>query len=286
MSDTKRRKTVTLSSQQIGMVKTIYNSVMGDEKGEHQEGIEVQGAAAWTPANDKYREEVQPVGQKYGCWECGEKIEDSKNSWGADHIPPWNMHKKLTLLEKIADYAEDKDTKKKPKKPPAHGTWDKWKLGAPMWLLPSCKNCERLQAVLVKKVSAKGADLDTILPILKKLDWNLLRGGTADNKVQTTVRATVAASKAWKGKQEDLSCHACLRTKTSSEDSKYIADHYPPQEFNTNYARELFQLAAIKVPDPVMRPHCPACSSGQAAFKKAANSLQAIAKDVGLAVYK
>jgi hypothetical protein len=286
MSDTKRRKTVTLSSKQADEVKMIYKTVMGEEKGEHQNGIEVKGAAAWTPASEKDRAAIQPVGQKFGCWECGEKIEDSKNSWGADHIPPWKMHKKLPLLAKIAEYAEDKDTKKKPKKPPAHGTWDKWLLGTPMWLLPSCKNCERLQSVLVKKLSAKGADLDTILPAMKKLEWNLIRGGSADNKVQTSVHATAAAAKAWKGKQDELACHACGRTQTSSEDTKYIADHYPPQEFNTHYARELFDLAGISVPDPVMRPHCPACSSGQSAFRKAAAALQAIAKDVGITVYK
>jgi hypothetical protein len=286
MSDTKRRKVVTLSPKQITDVKSIYNSVMSLEKGVHQQGIEVKGAAAWTAANDKYRDDVQPVGLKHGCWECGEQIENSKNSWGADHIPPWRMHKRVTLLQKISEYATDKETKKKPIKPPAHGTWAKWEIGSIMWLLPSCKDCERLQGTLVKKLMANGVDLAELLPTFKKRQWNLIRGGSADNKVQTSVRTTSAASKAWKGKQDTLACHGCGKTQTASEDTKYIADHYPPQEFNTNYARELFELAGIKVPDPVMRPHCPACSSGQAAFKKKAADLQAIAKDAGLTVYK
>jgi hypothetical protein len=281
---------MALDAKDIKAVKSIYTKYMS-LKGKHAVTVAISsGAAAWTPVNtsgDPFAE-VQKVGKAHGCWQCGKKIEESATSWIADHIPPTALRRHHALAAVVMAI----ETARKGYKPKVHANWNEYLMKS--YCVPSCWDCSRRQTSVVKRIlriraaKAKPAakKAKEMATLLKGFNVKLVSGGGGAHKVKVTSASTAAAWLAWQS--EDLTafqCHACGEGSPIDADATYIADHWPPQEFNTNYARTVFKAAGIKVPDCVLRPQCPACSSKQGSLQSDAKKLRDLAKKVTV-VYK
>lgn len=250
-------------------------------KPDYKFGVKIDEKTSYSADVSKYADAVQDVGndkQHGGCWECGADIADAKAAWVGDHIHSFALHKK-GVLGKIAEVAKGAG-KKASKKFADLAAWE-----ANMYIFPSCQDCSRTQASIVKKLKRRNADVEGILTKLKPVEWKLVLGGSKKwAKGPVSSASTTGAKKLWDG--QALKCHACGQDSSNSSETRYIADHYPPKEFNTHYAREVFKLAGISLVDPELRPHCPACSGKQGGgLKKKAAELEEIAKNAGIKVY-
>jgi hypothetical protein len=242
------KKTLDEMSAMIEKVEDIFLYHMDESGAEHRHAVDISESQGRTPigTTSKTYQDVQALGQAYGCWECGAFVGD-ENSWIADHIPPFNLRKgKLKgLREKFSLSASSGFT-----------------------LYPSCKKCSSKQSALVRKINNEAGYWDTIEE--DDDEYKLLFGGDyPNNPVATNGRSTAAAHKAWNGVKK-IHCHICKGKQSHDDDASYVADHYPPREFNTSYAGKLFKIARkhygknkVKLPDPTVRPQCTSCSGKQ-----------------------
>jgi|GEM_PF-6496398 len=246
-------------------IVSIFDHYLDEAGSAHTEGVAISNSQALIPVNvnSEVYKELQRIGAKKGCWECGAKIDD-KDSWIADHIPPFNL-KKSKLVPLAAQLGEA--------------------IPGNFTLYPSCKDCSSEQSSLVRKVNTIAGYWNGI----KKgsLEHQQLFGGKfLNNGVKATGRSTKNAHDTWQG-AKGLRCHLCGDKKSHTKNSSYIADHYPPREFNTNYATTLFSRVGLKLPAPEVRPQCTSCSSKQGgSLSKDAEKLQQYADLFGITSYK
>jgi len=248
----------------LAMADTIFRTNM--PTGKHNKGVKIENTNLMItpiPTGGKVHAKVQEIGAKHGCWTCGKKMGDpGTGNWVADHIPPFRLAASAIDLFNAAFNTDFKYKK--------------------YVLYPSCVNCSRKQSSLVKRVARK----PKLIPDLSGKALAMFIGGDyAAKGVKTTLRTTLKAHVVWKS-MAGLKCHICGAKHPVHESTKYTADHYPPREFNTNYAREVFRLAGVKVPGAHVRPQCITCSGAQASLNSASQKLQAIAKLLNVTVYK
>lgn len=234
-------------------------------------GVDASGTLAIknVATGSKAWDQVQEKGKKHGCWSCKVKMGDKNAaSWVADHIPPQALNTKkiidgLNLHFKTKFKVND------------------------FTLYPSCVKCSRKQMTLVKKVISHFGDKltkKTLDDILMGNEHKMLIGGSTKNGISVSGSITKAAHKAWDG--IDLECHICGTDVSTSDDTSYTADHYPPKEFNTHYAETLFRLLGLEVKDPKLFPQCIKCSSKQGNLSSDSKILINGARFFGIAVNK
>lgn len=247
----------------VSKIKAIYKYYMNESGVSHTRGVSISGSQAILPiSNSGVLGKVQEIGQRYGCWECGEKIED-KNSWIADHIPPFNLKKSKVLF--AAAY---------------FGV----RMPTGFTLYPSCKRCSNYQSALVRAMNSTRNIGEYDFDADDK--YYLFGGRKKANGVSVSSRATAAARTAWAG-MTDLVCHICGAKQSHRDDDSYVADHFPPREFNTNYATTLFEMVGLRIIDPEVRPQCPSCSGSQGGrLSNDSRQLLSYAELFGITQYK
>jgi len=255
-------------------IRKIYNRNM--PKGRHAYGVQIKTVNLDIQAcsqSDPEWELVQKVGNDHGCWTCPKDINSPFfASWVGDHIPPTEL---------------DAETAKE-----AFKIWkSKTELtyrGKLRWILPSCVQCSKKQAQLVSALKNGRINLKDIT---KDRHIRRLVGGKIPecgvNKLALISSHKVSKrDKVWLD-DDKIVCHIC-ETTNNARKLYYIADHCPPREFNTTYARKLFKLAGVTVSPaaPELRPQCYSCSSKQGRLTQDSKRLLQIAGEVMIPVHK
>ncbi|MBY6265182.1 hypothetical protein EI613_25165 [Azospirillum sp. 412522] len=253
------------------IVKDIYTTYILAQKPGNIEGVSASGTLAIlnVGTNDAAWTEIQRIGKKDGCWTCGTSMgaKDAAN-WIADHIPPVGLKK---------DIIDDVNAAYK-----KHFVFGKYNLH------PSCVDCSRDQSGLVRDIIKEYSNRNTI-PDIKNVVWNdklkkMIVGGSDKNTIPTTKKDTTDLKDNWDGKA--IQCHICGKKKSTSKDTAYTADHYPPKEFNTSYAQSCFHLLGLKVLKPMLYPQCIKCSCKQGSLSSDSKKLIDAARFFGITVNK
>lgn len=262
----------TEEEKAIDTITKIYNKHVRNVRAKHWNGVPALGTLAIQPVggNAMAYATIQLLGQRHGCWTCGAEMgDDDAANWVADHIPPY------ALSEKVIDEI--------------NATYRKKFVYGHYTLYPSCVDCSRKQSSLVNAIKTafkSKTNTKAIDDFLKTKDQRrMIMGGSGQKGVPTTSKKTFAVKQVWKTRT-NFYCHICDAETSTSDDTAYTADHYPPREFNTAYAQAAFAAAGLKVEDPMLYPQCIKCSSKQGSLSSDSLALINAARVLGITVNK
>ena len=199
---------------------------------------------------DGQRTLVNAIGQQHFCHECGGDISKDKNQpWTGDHSYPTNLEPHvLDALYEIRVEGQQVFERR-----------------ATQYLFPQCQQCSVDQAALVRQMNqwdrqkihlemAKNTELSKA--------YRLLHGYRAPVPGDNCILTTVPKVSDEQGRQiqelgETQGCHSSRAPDLHKyPTSIYIADHVPPQEFMTNYMKEV--MNELKIAGPTkMCPQAP-----------------------------
>ncbi|MEM0923754.1 MAG: hypothetical protein AAGI13_11970 [Pseudomonadota bacterium] len=185
------------------------------------------------PVSRSQKNEINIIGMTYGCHTC-HGIADGP--FIADHIPPRNLSPTL-----VKAY------------------WPSW--NGNYRFFPHCNKCSALQSKLVRSIK-RASKAGNPLPPLNNAK---LQSFIMDQRAALSITGQKGNSK--KAQKEAIQklgmskgCHSCGNKKSGS---RFIADHYPPQEFGTAYMGEAIRLLKLRKPEWQLRPQCSKCSNSQ-----------------------
>lgn len=253
------------------VVKNIYDTYILAQRPGNIDGVKAAGTLSIQNVgnSDAAWSEIQKIGEKNGCWTCGVSMGDKDAAnWVADHIPPVALTKEII-----------KDVNEAYKKNFSFGKYN---------LHPSCVDCSRKQSSLVRRIqkeySSKNVFSDIKNVIMNDKEKKMIVGGSDKNTIPTTKKDTTDLKDKWDGLS--IKCHICGKTTSTSEDTAYTADHYPPKEFNTSYAQSCFHMLGLKVMKPMLYPQCIKCSCKQGSLSSDSKKLIDAARFFGITVNK
>ena len=224
----------------------------------HGESISLGKGTKPASVTAEHRKSINRIGRSTGCHKC---LLAPRGPWIVDHIPPRGL--KAGIVENYVP------------------GW----IGSKSYrFFAHCSACAKAQSKLVRKLNkiwkSKGTlpDLSTFEAKLIHHDNDKLSVVGQSGAPRLVQRFVVQNKGRLKG------CHCC---KTRKSSSGFIADHYPPQEFATNYMLDAVRLLKLRRPAWQLRPQCQICSNRQGGIMaKFAGLIRKDMIDAGYPVYK
>lgn len=187
-------------------------------------------------ADHTHKALVNKLGKSVGCHTCLSMVHLDKNQpWVGDHCPPTEL--------KDAAYLHYSGAASVPGRR----------------LYPQCHECSGQQAALVRQINSCRGVYPKLSADEKKL---ILGNGKWSHGSVASSGPNVSTSEGLQIQALGVS-HGCHTCGSKYPTKHYIADHFPPVQFQTHYMLEICEKLGVKLPSARVLPQCVRCSTNQ-----------------------